>query len=179
MEAVAAHAVFLVEEVRHRVAVGVLGHALVEGGVEHADLRQAGEQCHGGFDADQVGRVVQRRQLGVGTDALEHVRVDQAGGGEVLAAVHHAMADAVELATGRFLGQRQHVVEDLAMVGARQVQAFLGVTQLPVDHGFRAAEAFGQALQGEGRLRFVDQGELQRRAAAVDDQNIAGGHGGS
>ncbi|MOA03072.1 hypothetical protein D3C78_1225560 [compost metagenome] len=179
MEAVAAHAVFLVEEVRHRVAVGVLGHALVEGGVEHADLRQAGEQGHGGFDADQVGRVVQRGQLGVGADALEHLLADQAGGGEVFAAMHHAMADAVELAAGRFLGQGQHVVEDLAVVGARQIQAFLGVAQLPVDDGFRAAETFGQALEGEGRFGFVDQGKLQRRAAAVDDQNIAGGHWGS
>src|SRR3546814_8062672 len=69
MEAVAAHTMILVQHIRHGIAVSMLGHGLVESGVEHANLRQLGEQVDSSMDAAQVGRVVQRRQLNVGFDA--------------------------------------------------------------------------------------------------------------
>jgi len=176
MEAVATDVVFLVEELRHRIAIGMLGHGLVERGVEHGDLRQLREQCEGGIDTDQVGRIVQRRQLRVGTDGREDFVGDQAGAGEVLTAMHHAMADAIDLAASGFLRQRQQLFQRGEVSGSGYFQALLFVAQLPVKHGFRAAQAFGQALQGESRLSFVDQGELDRRATAVDHQDVASRH---
>ena len=56
--AVAAQAVFAVELARHGVGVGVLGHGLVESGVEHHGVRHVAENAHGGADAEQVGGVV-------------------------------------------------------------------------------------------------------------------------
>ncbi|MNZ77008.1 hypothetical protein D3C78_955310 [compost metagenome] len=179
VEAVAAHAVFLVQEVRHGVAVGAIRHALVEGGVEDADLRQGREQVHGGVDAAQVGRVVQRGELDVGFDAGQGFFVEQGGGEEALAAMHHAVADAVQVAAGGVLDARQDLGKGRLVVGIRDVHAFLAGGVLEVDDGFRAAEAFGQALQREAALRFVHQGELDGRATAVDHQNVAGGHWGS
>ena len=59
------------------------------------------------MDAAQVGRVVQRRQLDVGFDAGQGFVVEQRRGEELLATVHHAVADAVQMATGGVLDARQ------------------------------------------------------------------------
>ena len=53
------------------------------------------------------------------------------------------------------------------MVGAGDHQAVPGFALLPVQGHLRAAQALGQAAQGEWLLGFVDQGELDRRTAAV------------
>jgi len=87
-----------------------------------------------------------------------------------------AMADAIDLAASGFLRQRQQLFQCGEVSGSGYFQALLVVAQLPVKHGFRAAQAFGQALQGESRLSFVDQGELDRRATAVDHQDVASRH---
>ena len=50
------------------------------------------------------------------------------------------------------------------------------VTLLPAQLGFRTAKTLGQPLQGGRALVLVDQGKLDRRAAAVDYQDIATGH---
>ena len=173
MEAVAAHTVLAVQLLRHRVAIGVLGQALVEGGVEYRDLRQLGEQLERRLDALQVGRVVQRCQRRGGADRQQADGVDATGRGEMLAAVHHAVADAMQLAAGGVLHQRQQVLQGCPMVTTLQQQTVLLAVVLPVQHRLRAGQALGQAAEDEVGLLLVDQGELDRRAATVDDQDVA------
>ena len=146
VEAVAAYAMLLVQHIRYGVAVSVLGHGLVESGVEHADLRQLGEQIDGGVDAAQVGRIVQRRQLNVGFDAGQGFVGEQRGGEEFFAAMHHAVADAVQVPARGVFHARQDLGQSSLMIGIRHLDAFLAGRALEVDDGFRAADAFGQAL---------------------------------
>lgn len=115
----------------------------------------------------------QRRDL---ADSLQADSVQARGPGEILAAVYHAMADAMQFASGDALHDRQQVRQRQAMVGAGNHQAVALITLLPVQDGFGAAQAFGQATEGEVLLGFVDQGELDRRTAAVDHQNVACRH---
>ncbi|MDT4859352.1 hypothetical protein FQZ97_938590 [compost metagenome] len=150
--------------------------ALVEGRVEHRDVRQCRVERHGRFDAEQVRRIVQRRQRGGVADRLEHLGVDQAGMIEAFAAVHHAMADGVQFAVGGLVHQRQQLGEGGAVIAAGERLAVFLAVLLPVQHRRAGAQALGQAVQEELLLPFAYQGELDRRTAAVDHQDIACGH---
>jgi len=99
-------------------------HGLVERGVEHADLRQFGEQIDGRVDAAQVGRVVQWRQLDVGFDAGQGFVGEQGGREELLATVHHAVADAVQMTAGGVFDARQDLRERGLVVGIRYLVRF-------------------------------------------------------
>lgn len=94
VEAVAADLVGFVEVVGQRVEVGVRGHGLMEGGVEHGDVREFREIFHGGADAGDVGGIVQRRESAAGVDFGDGVFIEQDTGGEEFAAVDDAVADA-------------------------------------------------------------------------------------
>ena len=61
--------------------------------VEHDDLGHRRHDVHAGVDAEQIGRIVQRRQRRDGLDVGENLRCHQGRGGETLAAVDHAMSD--------------------------------------------------------------------------------------
>ena len=69
----------------------------VKGRVEAGHLRHVGQRVHGRANAGQVGRIVQRRQVGEPLDRGEHLVVDQHRAGELLAAVDDAMADRGDL----------------------------------------------------------------------------------
>ncbi|MCY1302463.1 hypothetical protein D9M70_521190 [compost metagenome] len=148
----------------------------MEGRVEHRDVRQCRVERHGRFDAEQVRRVVQRRQRGGVADRLEHLGVDQAGMIEAFAAVHHAMADGVQFAVGGLVHQRQQLGEGGAVIAAGERLAVLLAVLLPVQHRRAGAQALGQAVQEELLLPFAYQGELDRRTAAVDNQYVTGRH---
>jgi len=92
--------------------------------------------------------------------------------------MHDAVADTVQLSAGSFFSQRQDAAQGLAVVGTLDQFAALAFGIFPVQLGLRRTQALGQAGQGEMRLRFIDQGELDRRAAAVDHQDIACRHWG-
>ena len=162
-----------VEGLWQGVAVGVLRQALVEGGVEHGDVGQLWKQRHRCLDALQVGRVVQRRQRRGGPDRLDHPVVDARGMGEQLAAMHHPVADAVELAARGVLHHQQQLGEGGAVVGVGNHQAVAVAAALPAQHRIAAAQALGEAVQGKQGVGLVDQGELDRRTAAVDHQYVA------
>ena len=97
METVAAHAMLLVELVGQGVHVGVVGHGLVEGGVEDAHLREVGQQGLNGVYAFDVGGVVERCQVVAGLEVTHHLGGEDDTLGELLAAVHHAVAYGAEL----------------------------------------------------------------------------------
>ena len=89
---------------------------------------------------------MQRRQLDVGFDAGQGFVVEQRRGEELLATVHHAVADAVQMATGGVFDARQDLGQSSLMIGVGHLDAFLASGALEVDDGLRAADALGQAL---------------------------------
>ena len=83
------------------IHVGLAGHGLVEGGVENGDLRDLGaHDPAAGFDAGDVGGVVERGEGDAVLNGLHDVLVDENGGGEGLAAVDDAVADGIDLGHG-------------------------------------------------------------------------------
>ena len=175
------------------------GHGLVEGGVEHGHLGHVRQHLLAGADAHQVGGVVQRAQGDVFLDGGDAGFVDQAGGGELLAAVQHAVAHRADLlqiadhadahqmglavvgvifAGGAILAHQhvQHHAHGLG-VGLGLLQLlFLDLLIAPaigqVGGGIDGADALHQALGDHGFVVHVDQLELQGGRTGVDDQNF-------
>ena len=96
MESVAAHAILLVETVGERVHIGFCRHGLVECGVEHAYLRDAGQNLLHGLYTCHVGRVMERSEVVAFLYLLEHLVGDKYALAEFLGAVHHAVAYGVD-----------------------------------------------------------------------------------
>ena len=152
MEAVAPHAL-LVQRVGQGVAVGHLGMAAMEGGVEAGDLGNPGAALADHADGRQVVGLVQRRQRGVGIQPRQDVVIDQHRLGQLGAAVHHAMAH----------GQRR-AAEVAAEPGAHDF--------LAIGHIGRVAGgdvALDQRLAGgiahpQARVRGADAFELAAQA---------------
>jgi len=181
VEAVAPDGVLLVERVRDGVDVGVLRHGGVEGGVEHADHGDIGQDGHRRFDAHDVGRVVQRSQLDVILEGLDHGVGDPHRTGERLAAVDHPVTDRLDLVQTLENAQlRLHQQADDRRDGHGVVQEFgladdlLAAGTLHVDDGAHHAHpvrfTHGQVFLGGG----VDELVLDRRAAAVQCENDHG-----
>jgi len=120
----------------------------MEGGVEDGDLRHVpGGSRHA--DAGEDRRIVQRRQRGAGFDFLQHRVINQRRLGELLAAMHGAMTDGIDLGdTGLFqqAGNGRHRFGDIGN---------------PFELGFEPL------LAGQ----HVEDAELYRRTAGIDDQN--------
>ena len=182
VEAVAPHPVLLIEGVGDTVEVRVLGHGLVEGRIEHGDLRNAlPQRCAAGENARDIRRVVGERRTCL--HRAQHVLVDQDGLGEALAAVDDAMADGTDLVHGGDdavfrVGQRaQHLADRLGVGGHRQLlrvaDGSAGQLRL-IGKAAVKADALAQPLrQKHTRLR-VEQLVLQRRASCVDYKYIHG-----
>lgn len=186
VEAVAAHAMVLVERVGHAVGEGLGGHGGVEGRVEDGDLGHVLAKYLGGHvDAEQVARVVQRGELDVLLDGLEHLVVDARGAREGLSAVDDAVADgldvvhvgAEEAADGqlerravRVQGQR-----DLLLLASRQVL----VRDASVGRRGRR-ELHESREHGAPHAAGLDVEELvlERRGARVHHQQVRRAHGG-
>ena len=100
MEAVAADLVFLIVFIGKAVQIGLFRHGLMERRIEHHRHGHAGHDRLAGADADQVGRIVQRRKVAAGLDPLNHLFVHQDGAGEALSAVHHTVSHRVDLGKG-------------------------------------------------------------------------------
>ncbi len=123
MEAIAAHAVLLIEFVGDGIHIGLGGHGLVESGIEDAHLRQTGHEFLHGIHALQVGGVVQGSQVADGLEGLKHLVGEQHALVELLAAVHHAMThgiDFLQVLDDTNLGvsqQREDELHALGMLG--------------------------------------------------------------
>jgi hypothetical protein len=100
VESVAADLVAAVHPVRQRVQVRLVRERVVEGGVEHARLRDIAEDLAHGFYGLDVGRVVERRQIDHVLDLGEDDGVDADGPAEPLSAVHDAVPDGVDVGQG-------------------------------------------------------------------------------
>ena len=100
MEAVAADLIFLIVFIRKAVQIGLFRHGLMERRIEHHRHGHAGHDLLTGTDADQVGRIMQRRQIAAGFDSLDHLFVHQNGAGEILSSVYHTVSHRVDLGKG-------------------------------------------------------------------------------
>ena len=187
VESVAAHPVLRGELPIDRVRVRRGRQRLVEGRVEHRDMRHVGERPLGRHDAGEVRGVVQRRQHLELLDVALHPVGDHRGLEEPRAALHHAVADG----DGRMLVERrsvlgerlEHAREGGVVVGHGDVDPVRLVSGIRpgrrrMPHGVRRAtlglpDPLDQpAREGLARLD-VDQLVLHRGRARVDDEDDA------
>jgi hypothetical protein len=122
------------------------GHRRMERGVETGDLRQLGRDRGDRANRIDMMRLVQRRERRQRCDRLQHARIDPHRRGEVRAAVHDAVADAVE----------RRLAPDV--IGEPRVQRF--------DRRMMAG-ACDRAI-GEQHAVRIDHGETRRDVQAVD-----------
>jgi len=100
MEAVAADIIVLVVLGGNGIAVSLGGHGHVESGIEHSHLRRVGHDRLAGADAHQVCGVMQGAQGDALFDGLDDLVIDDAGVGELHAAMQHTVADSIDLVHG-------------------------------------------------------------------------------
>ena len=177
VEAVAAHAVLLVQVVRNGVKVRVGGHRLVERSVENTYLRQAGHQLADGLHALEVGRVVQRCEVDALLEGLEYLVVDYHALVKLLASVHHSVpygVDFVKAFDYSDFGVGEQGEDELHALGVlRDVvhYLFLGaVGHLHLDERPLEADALGAARCHDRLVVHVVKCVLDGRAAAVQDK---------
>ena len=167
--AVAADFVFFVELVGDAVEVGLARHGLVEGGVEHGDLREAREELGGAFHTGGVCGFVERGEqrdaADVVNDFLSHLFALH-----ILAAVHHAVADGFDGVGELLFGEELlHFGNGFGMSRAVEIEIDVAVRALGLYVAIHADvfdEAAGDGLFGLG----VDNGELDRGAAAIKNE---------
>lgn len=167
--AVAADLVFFVELVGDAVEVSLARHGLVEGGVEHGDLREAREELGGAFHTGSVCRFVERGEQGNATDVVDDFLRD-ALALDVLAAVHHTVADGFDGVGELLFGEELLYLGNGFGVGRAveiEVDVAFGALGLHVAvHADIFDEAAGDGFFGLG----VDNGELDRGAAAIKNE---------
>ena len=146
VETVAAEGVFFAQFARHGVGVGAFGHGLVERGVHHADVGQAGEVFLRGEDAADVGGVVQRGERDAGFQFVEDVLVDEDGLVIFFAAVGDAVADGfdavVQTVFFQFVQQHTHRT-GVAVTAGQGSLAFVAVF-VEGDDGFGRTQTFAE-----------------------------------
>ncbi len=167
--AVAADLVFFVELVGDAVEVSLTRHGLVEGGVEHGDLREAREELGGAFHTGGVCGFVQRGEQRDAADVVDDFLRD-ALALDVLAAVHHAVADGFD-GVGEFLFGEEllHFGNGFGVGRAVEIEIDVAFGALGLDVAIHADvfdEAAGDGFFGLG----VDNGELDRGAAAIKNE---------
>jgi hypothetical protein len=178
VEAVAAHVVLGVPLVRDGVAVGDRRHRLVEGGVEDRHLGQVGQQHAGAVDPQQVGGHVQRRQVDEVGQVGQGGVVEHHRGAETAPAVHDPVPDAHQPGP---LGVGEHAQEVGHGAARRRVVGGAGlllVAAPQAHHRVAAPDPLGVAGQPSVAGDRVDEGELDRRAAAVEDEHAPLAHAG-
>ena len=179
VEAVAAHAVFLVIFIIDAVDESLRRHGLMEGGVENHDIRELRQHGLDRENALQIGRVVQRREGHDFLDAFDNFRSHQHGLGELLAAVNDAVSgcrELVEALEDPVLGIHQHIQHILdSLCMCREINfahhcIHAGLRMLDA----RAADAdtLHQPLGQHGFAVHIDQLILEGRTAAVENKNF-------
>ena len=178
VEAVAAHA-RAVELLRDGVAVGELGVAAVEGGVEAGDLRQPGPAGADRADRRQVVRLVERGERHQRLELLQERVVDQHRGGVVRAAVHDPVADR-DRRGAQVLEQpaAEHLLRPPDVGGLLRrdlpVDGLAALGVLRREPRPRRADALDLAPEQPGQVAALpdpEELELDARAAGVEDQD--------
>ena len=167
--AVTADAIFFIELVGDAVEVGLARHGLVEGGVEHGDLRERREELGGAFHAGSVCGFVERGKQSDATDVVDDFLRD-AFALDVLAAMHDSVADGFDC-SGELLGVEEllHLIDGFGMRGAVEVEVNLAFRALGLGVAVHA-DVFDEAASDGFLGLCIDDSELYRGAAAVEDE---------
>ena len=162
---------------RQRVGACRRRNRRVEGRVEHHGLRQLGVKLATGRQQSQRGWIVDGCQILHFFQSFERFVVDDDVILEYGSAVHHAMADGLRHEARIALQESHHCREGRAVVGHVLLVVFQPIECAMVnaagERGLRA-HAFGLARGQLGLARHVDQPVLQRRAAAVENNDAHG-----
>ncbi len=144
----------------------------MESGVEHHDLRDGRHLGQRRADAQDIGRIVQRRQIVVGFDLGEDRLGDDDGSLEGFAAMHHPVADGLHRRQPITLGQdaQQHIQRG-GMTQAVQGFGLFLLADLGGDTGIRLTQTFGQTGHQRRLVAGRKQGKLQGGAAAIDHKD--------
>ena len=181
MEAVAAHTVILVVFIGHSVHVGLAGHGLVEGGVEHGDHGHIlAHDGLAGVDAGDVGGVVQRGKGGAFVKSLHNLGVNLDGGGKLLTAVNDAVTNSVNLLHG---GHNAVLGAGKLVDNSRNSLRVSGHGHVLIENGLAAdergvlemavyANTLAEAFCKDSLSVHVKKLILQRGAAGVDNKNF-------
>ena len=97
VEAVFTDTVLLIPLVGEGVHVGALRHCLMPGGVHHRAVSGVGQNISGGFDALDIGRIVQRGQIGYFLKGLQRFIVDNDRLVELVASLYDSMAYSLDV----------------------------------------------------------------------------------
>jgi hypothetical protein len=152
---------------------------VVEGRIEHGDLRQAGPDGTDRLDAGQIRRVVQWRQVAARPDRGDHLLIHQDRGGEPLAPVNHPVPGAGQPdrpAPSRSVPlpaqKLQHPGQDRLITAVRQLSGD-GAARIPLgpQHGLGRADALGHPRQHPLPASGGQHRELHRRATRVQHQH--------
>ena len=167
--AVAANLVFFVELVGDAVEVSLARHGLVEGGVEHGDLREAREELGGAFHTGGVCGFMQRGEqrdaADIVDDFLRHLFAL-----DILAAVHHAVADGFDGVGELLFGEELLDFGDgFGVRGAVEIEVDVADRALGL-HVAIYADIFDEAARDGFFGLGVDDSELDRGAAAIKNE---------
>ena len=174
VRAPAAYVALLIIFIGDGVHVGLGRHGLVEGGVEHEDLRQGREHLAYGFVAFQVGGAVQRSELHVLAPFVQHFRRDDPALGEA-ASGHDAVSGSgnlVQALDGTVLGVEQgveHQTDALGVGGAGRLDDFRFALNLGFQEGTFQSDFFNTSGGQHGPVVHFIEFVLDGTATAVDD----------
>ena len=177
MEAVAANIVILEVLGRNGVTVGLGGHGHVESGIEYGNLGGVGHNRLAGTNTHQVCGVMQGAQRDALLDGLDDLVIDDAGVGELHAAVEHTVANGIDLVnrldhTVNWVNQDlQNCLDCFGMAGHGDILHNLLVPNL-VGQAAINIDTLAQALGGNIAGFRIHQLVLQGRTASIDNQNV-------
>ena len=179
VEAVSAHAVLLVEAVGEGVHIRFGRHGLMESGVEHTHLLDAGENLLHGLDAGDVGRIVERSEVVAVLDLLKHLVGKEHALAELLGAVDHAMAYGINLVVGldatHFgIGEDvEHSLHGTLVVDEAQLlNGFRAVGEFVFEESVGETDFFHTTFGHDVFALGVNEFVFYRTAAAVENENL-------
>ena len=149
----------------------------MESGIEDGDLGSIGHDRLAGTDAHQVGRVVKGAQGDALLDGLDDLVVDNAGVGELHAAMEHTVANGIDLVNGlddtvhRIYQDVQNRGNGLGMGGHGDVLDHLLIADL-VGQAAVDVDPLAQALGGNFAAFGVHELVLQGRTTGINNQNV-------
>ena len=178
VEAITTHAILLVEVVWQCIHVSVIGHRLVESGVEHAYLRNVGQKRCDCIHTLDVCRVVQRSEVVALSKSLHHFRRETNRFVELLAAMHHSVTYCIKLAKALqhgIIAVCQHfedVLNACGMLLDGVLPLVLLAIQLDSYKRIGQTNLLNAATCNDGLVVHVVECIFNRTAAAVKNKNF-------
>ena len=179
VEAVAADAVLLIVLIGQRIHICVVGHGLVEAGVEHSYLGHAGHHSLASADTGQVVRIVERTKFAALFDGCNNIFVHDHGTGELLTTVENAMSYCGDFrqgldhtVLGRYEGV-QNQLNSLFVVSHLDIQlVILTAVCLELEVTASDTDTVAHTLSDHLFGSHIDQLILDRGASGVDNKNL-------